>query len=51
MTFAKKQKFKPEIVELEDGATGCFLGPQTAKKTLVWFHGTRGILFLDRGRD
>jgi hypothetical protein len=46
MAFAKKQKFKPEIVELEDGATGCFLGPETAKKTLVWFHGTRGNPFL-----
>ncbi|OCT46171.1 putative acetyl-hydrolase [Cladophialophora carrionii] len=38
-TFCKKQKVTPEVVELEHGATGCFLGPKTAKKTLVWFHG------------
>ncbi|KIW25819.1 uncharacterized protein PV07_08962 [Cladophialophora immunda] len=37
--FAKKRKFDPEIVELDDGASGCFMGPKTAKKTLVWFHG------------
>ncbi|OAP55714.1 hypothetical protein AYL99_09866 [Fonsecaea erecta] len=37
--FAKKQNFEPEIVELDDGAWGCFAGPKTAKKTLVWFHG------------
>ncbi|KIW63185.1 hypothetical protein PV04_10051 [Phialophora macrospora] len=39
MALAKKQNFKPGIVELEHGASGCFLGPETAKKTLVWFHG------------
>ncbi|KAJ9605374.1 hypothetical protein H2200_010031 [Cladophialophora chaetospira] len=39
LAFAKKKGFAPEIVELEEGASGCFLGPKGAKKTLVWFHG------------
>ena len=35
----KKKKLEPEIVQLDHGAEGCFLGPKSAKKTLVWFHG------------
>lgn len=38
-SFAKKKGFAPEIVDLDDGAYGCFLGRKSAKKTLVWFHG------------
>ncbi|KIX97477.1 uncharacterized protein Z520_06929 [Fonsecaea multimorphosa CBS 102226] len=38
-SFAKKRKFDPEVVDLDDGAYGCFLGPKTAKNALVWFHG------------
>ena len=37
--FAKQQKFEPKIVELEDGAFGCFLGPESATTTVIWFHG------------
>ena len=48
--FAKKKRFKPEIVELDDGASGCFLGPKGAKKTLVWFHGMCPSAFSPRSR-
>jgi hypothetical protein len=37
--FAKKKNFQPDILELEDGAAGLFLGPRTARKSLIWFHG------------
>ncbi|KIW88042.1 uncharacterized protein Z519_11152 [Cladophialophora bantiana CBS 173.52] len=38
-SFAKKKGFDLELVELDDGASGCCMGPKTAKKTLLWFHG------------
>ncbi|KAI1443132.1 Alpha/Beta hydrolase protein [Annulohypoxylon stygium] len=38
-TFAKKQNFKPDTVELPDGSLGCWIGDKNADTVLVWFHG------------
>jgi hypothetical protein len=46
--FAKKHKFEADIVELEAGALGCFVGSKAAKTTLVWFHGWPFRASLDR---
>ncbi|KAJ9501009.1 hypothetical protein LTR99_006494 [Exophiala xenobiotica] len=37
--FCKKRKIEPEIVALDEGGHGLMLGPATAKKTVIWFHG------------
>lgn len=39
LNFCKKNKIEPSIVDLEDGGRGLFLGPASAPKTLLWFHG------------
>jgi len=37
--FCKKCSIEPDIVELDEDGHGLTLGPATAKKTVIWFHG------------
>lgn len=36
---------------MEEGAFGCLMGPKTAKKTLLWFHGMIPSLLHGGGKD
>lgn len=46
ISFTKKKRIKQSSVQLDNGATGHWLGEETAKNVLIWFHGTNADIFV-----
>ena len=44
LELAKKEGFQPDSINLKDGSKAFWMGPKSAQKILVYFHGGGYVL-------